>query len=380
MKILHIIDTLGRGGAERLLVTVLPEVARRGHQVAVAVRSAPYDLEPELVAAGVPVIRLPKRHKWNLFAGARDIVRAMPDADILHAHLYFPAINTALAHRLGLTRAGTCVTFHNLAYAGANRDSMGLRLRKVLARSLYPRGMGAKLAVSQAVADHYSAALGLAGVRVVYNPIDLSAMDVAPPPSADDSDGRLHIVLPGRLVPEKGHQDLIAALADPCLSDKPLRVTFAGHGKLADSLGVAAADLPHPVTITGPLGHQAFLAVLATADIVVAPSRYEGFGLTALEAMALSKPVIASTAGGLPEVLGETGVLVPAGDVTALAHAIHALAEDPDRRQAMGVAARARATSLFGLSTIADQLTDIYSDLAPVRGPASKPLFSPKAP
>lgn len=136
MRILHVIDTLGRGGAERLLVILLPELVRRGHDVAVAVRGAPYDLQPELEVAGVPVIRLPKRHRWNLIAGARDIARAMPGADILHAHLYFPAVTTALARLLGLTRARTCVTLHNLAYAGANRDGVTLRFRKALARRL----------------------------------------------------------------------------------------------------------------------------------------------------------------------------------------------------------------------------------------------------
>lgn len=370
MKLLHIIDTLGRGGAERLLVMLLPELARQGHDVAVAVRSAPYDLEPELRAAGIPVIRLPKRHKWNLIAGARDIARAMPDADILHAHLYFPAVNTALARLLGMTRAGTCVTFHNLAYAGANRDSLGLRIRKTLARRVYARGMAAKLAVSQAVADHYGAALGLGRIDVVPNPIDLAAIDAARP-APREADGRLHVVLPGRLVAEKGHMDLVAALRDPRLADLPLAITFAGHGKLEAALQAATADLPQPVTITGSLDNASFLNVLASADIVVAPSRFEGFGLTALEAMALSKPVIATTAGGLPEVLGNTGQLVPVGDVAALASEIAALVDDPDARNALGTAARARAEAAFGLPAIATRLTGIYASLAPGRGSIS---------
>lgn len=298
MKILHVIDTLARGGAERLLVILLPELARQGHDVAVAVRGAPYDLQPELEVAGVPVIRLPKRHKWNLIAGARDIARAMPDADILHAHLYFPAVNTALARLLGLTRAKTCVTFHNLAYAGANRDGVKLRLRKHLARRLYPRGMDTCLAVSRAVADHYGKALSLDRIAVLHNPIDLDAIAAtsAPPRSPE---APLHIVLPGRLVHEKGHRDLLDALRDPRFTGTALRITFAGHGRLQGSLRSLAADLLFPLEITGNLEHAAFLSVMAGADIVVVPSRFEGFGLTALEAMALSKPVIASTAGGI---------------------------------------------------------------------------------
>ena len=82
MKILHVIDSLGRGGAERLLVMLLPELARQGHEVDLAVLRGPYDLQPELEAFGVRVSQLPKRHQWNLLARARDIARVMPDADI----------------------------------------------------------------------------------------------------------------------------------------------------------------------------------------------------------------------------------------------------------------------------------------------------------
>ncbi len=362
MTILHIIETLARGGAERLLVILLPELVRQGQKVSVAVRSAPYDLQPELEAKGVRVIRLPKRHRWNLLGAAMDIARTVPDANILHAHLYFPAVNTALARLIGLSRAKTCVTFHNLAYAGANKDGVKLRFRKVLARSLYPRGFDAKFAVSQAVADHYRAALSLDRVNVVYNPVSLEAIS-AVENATPMLDTPLHILLPGRLVREKGHVDLIAALGDPRLAELSLKVTFAGYGKLQHELEHACESLPFPVTITGNLEHAQFLSVMAHADIVVVPSRYEGFGLTALEAMSLSKPVIASKAGGLPEVMGETGRLVETGDVGAISNAILELANDPGLREVMGKNARARAEEKFSLPAIAAQLIELYERL-----------------
>lgn len=378
MNILHIIDTLGRGGAERLLVMLMPELSRQGHEVAVAVRSAPYDLEPELQAAGVRVIRMPQRHKWNLIAGARDIAAVMPDADILHAHLYFPAVYTALARQLGLTQGATCVTFHNLAYAGANRDGLGLRLRKLLASILYSRGFLRKLAVSRAVADHYRMALSLDRIDVVYNPTDLTLVNsikkVHNEPAAP-----LHVVLPGRLVPEKGHLDLISALRNPRLADRSLRITFAGHGRLHEELLRLAQGLPFPLTITGELKHLHFLELVSSADIVVIPSRFEGFGLTALEAMGLSKPVIASSAGGLPEVMGNTGRLVAVGDVDALACAIAALLDDSGLRETMGKAARIRAETEFSLPLIAAQLIKIYKALLPEHTPDNAPQ-KPEAP
>jgi glycosyltransferase involved in cell wall biosynthesis len=363
MRVLHVIDTLGRGGAERHLLMLLPELVRQGYDVALAVLRGPYDLQPELEAAGVSGIQLPKRHRWNLFARARDISVAMPDADIIHAHLYFPAVSTALARLIGLSQAHTCVTFHNLAYSGANRDGLKLRMRKALARRMYRRGMCAKLAVSEAVAKHYQEALLLDRVEVIYNPIDLRPIDsIAPVPRTPEAP--LHLVLPGRLVPEKGHTDLIAALRDPRLAHLSLKVTFAGYGKLQDELRQDMSDLPFTTFITGELEHGQFLKVLSGADIVITPSRFEGFGLTALEAMSMSKPVIASTAGGLPEVLGETGRLIRVGDVAALAHAILELAEDSDLRSRLGKSARQRAETKFNLPQTTRKLVAIYEGLA----------------
>lgn len=349
---------------------LLPELARRGHEVAVAVCRSPYDLQSELEAAGVPVLRLPVRHRWNLIAGAFDVAKAMPDADIIHAHLYFPAVNTALARRMELTRAKTCVTFHNLAYGGANRDGVALRFRKALARRVYARGMDAKLAVSNAVANHYRHALSLDRIELLHNPIDLATISAVPirPRSPD---APLHILLPGRLVPEKGHSDLINALRNPRLAGLGLTVTFAGHGKLQDTLEGLSGGLPFPLKITGNMDHRSFLDLMASADIVVVPSRFEGFGLTALEAMSLSKPVIASTAGGLPEVLGDTGRLVAPGDVAAIAEAILELAVDQCLRESMGQEARARAEKKFGLSEIAVRLIRIYTSLVGGGGSAT---------
>lgn len=341
---------------------LMPELSRQGHEVAVAVRSAPYDLEPELQAAGVRVIRLPRHHKWNLIAGARNIAEAMPDADILHAHLYFPAIYTALARQLGITQGATCVTFHNLAYAGANRDGLGLQTRKLLAGILYSRGFQSKLAVSRAVADHYRTALSLDRIDVVYNPTDLTIVNSIKLADSNPT-APLHIVLPGRLVPEKGHRDLISALRNRHLAGRSLRITFVGHGPLHRELLELAEDIPFPLTITGELKHAHFLELVSSADIVVIPSRFEGFGLTALEAMGLSKPVIASCAGGLPEVMGNTGRLVAIGDVDALACAIAALLDDPGLRETMGRAASIRAATEFSLPRIAGQLIKIYKGL-----------------
>lgn len=352
MKVLHVIETLGRGGAEQVLLTLLPELARQGCQAEVAVCRPPYDLQAVLEQRGIPVHRLPFRKKWNLLGQARAVAHLAGGmgADVVHAHLYFPAVTTALMRVLRLCRARTCVTFHNLAYAGANKAGPGLLVKKRLAALLYPRGFDRMFAVSLAVAQHYESALGMVGVKVCHNPIDVPAV-----PTMLRSRSIPRVVVPGRLVPEKGHQSLIAALF---LLKTPVNVTFAGGGPLAQELANAAPD----VRITGPLPHDEMLTEIAQADLVVIPSIHEGFGLTALEAMALGRPVIATRAGGLPEVLGDTGLLVPVGDSAALAQAIQGLLDDPERCISMGRAGRERAQGQFSPPAIAAQLLARYHD------------------
>ncbi|WP_374585410.1 glycosyltransferase, partial [Ideonella dechloratans] len=105
--------------------------------------------------------------------------------------------------------------------------------------------------------------------------------------------------------------------------------------------------------------------VIAAADIISAPSYLEGLGVSIMEAMACGKPVVATTAGGIPEsvVDGETGILFEPGDVTALAEAIIRLAGDDTLRSQMGQNGQARAKACFSVDSLITQTLDIYDQL-----------------
>jgi len=367
---LHVLESLGVGGAEILLVNLLPELQRQGDEVTLALLRGPFDLRPVLESQGVRVVVLRARHRWNLIGGARELAELVRSngSEVVHAHLYFPAVVAALSRCLGLHRAAQVVTFHNLAYApGVNKAGAALQWRKMLAAALYPRGFDAMLGVSAAVACHYEQELGLRGVEVLHNPVPRALADrplLAAEALAQAAADGFSVVVPGRLVHEKGHIDFLDALVLLRAEGRQLIATLAGNGPMRAALEqqIEKLGLADCVIITGAVAHNELLGAMESASLVVVPSRFEGFGLTALEAMALGRPVVATTAGGLPEIIehGETGWLVPPQDPAQLAQAIAELMDDVPLRKRLGEAGRLRAQQQFSLQAITARLKDIY--------------------
>jgi glycosyltransferase involved in cell wall biosynthesis len=167
-------------------------------------------------------------------------------------------------------------------------------------------------------------------------------------------------------VHEKGQPDLVEALA--LLRDQGLdfRASIAGDGPMRRELEqkVDRAGLGHVIAFTGTLAHRKLLEVVAAADIVVIPSHFEGFGLAAIEAMALSRPVVVTAVGGLVEIVedGVSGAIVPAHQPGELARAVRELMGSPEQREAFGRAGRKRVEQAFDLPRITTQLCDLYED------------------
>jgi glycosyltransferase involved in cell wall biosynthesis len=183
--------------------------------------------------------------------------------------------------------------------------------------------------------------------------------------------------IPGRIVtvasadvPIKGLDDLVRACA--LLPDGSYELVVVGDrrpGSLTD-LAIAAHDLGGKVTFTGAVSDQALATLFRGAAVVCVPSRYEGFSLPAAEAMACGAPLVATTAGALPEVVGAAGVLVPPGDPAALAAALTRVLADDILRDRLGRAGVARAAGLTWRST-GERTVEAYRRLlaapAPVR-------------
>jgi glycosyltransferase involved in cell wall biosynthesis len=224
------------------------------------------------------------------------------------------------------------------------------------------------IALSQPVRDRIIAA-GVAPTRISVIPagVVLGGLDPGPPwaevVAQRRPDHRL-IVAIAALSAEKGLDVLLdaAALIAPAHPDLTWVVLGEGRERAAlearrDSLGLGAV-----VSFPGHVEHPE--AALAQAELLVQPSRSEGFGSSVLDALALGVPIVASDAGGLPESLAAGGgVLVPAGDAPALARAVAALLDDSGQRERLSGDGRLAAQE-FALPRLVQRTLEVYRAVA----------------
>jgi glycogen(starch) synthase len=217
---------------------------------------------------------------------------------------------------------------------------------------------------------------GLAPVTVLHNGVDPAGWAVERAPAAGGPPTLLYL---GRLEWEKGVQDAVAALPRLRRSHPGTRLLVAGEGSQREWLGerARAHRVSRAVSFLGHLDHAALAEVLAGVDAVVLPSRYEPFGIVALEAAAAGAPLVASTAGGLGEAVldGVTGLSFAPGDVAGLAAAVRAVLDDPVAAAERADRARARLGVDFGWPRIAAATAELYAgakraDRVPLGRPA----------
>jgi glycosyltransferase involved in cell wall biosynthesis len=171
------------------------------------------------------------------------------------------------------------------------------------------------------------------------------------------------------IIPEKGIPDVLEAARLAVAHEPALHFAFVGDGEHRDEYGARAAamGIAEHVTWTGLVKDPMAEGVFSATDISCQASRWEeAFGYVVAEAMACGKPVVATRAGGLPEVVldGQTGFIVPRGDTAALAEKFVLLARDPALRERLGRAGRARAEAEFDVRKNVAALMRLYAELA----------------
>jgi len=370
-RILHVIESLGRGGAEQALVSLVAAQVERGHEVGVVALSRPYDLAGPLERAGARV--------WPTGLRRGDLVRGTLavrsagrrlGADVVHAHLALAIVASELASITA--KWDVVVTFHIAGYELFPAATKPQRARKAF-EALLTRHLATRaVAVSTPVARHYEQHFRLpdGSVEVIPNPFPTDELDPARWPRNREL---LHsfnlpdvffILMPARFVAEKGHEVLLNAISILVADGRPVAALLAGDGPTRSGIDTAIQErgLTDVVKVTRALPRDEVLALMTAADVVVLPSRLEGLPLTVGEALLLARPVVATAVGGVPELIedGVSGLLVPPGDPERLAAALAHVADDPVEAAARGTAARTRLATTLAADTIAARLDRIY--------------------
>ena len=361
MRICHVITGLGIGGAEQQVAELSRVLTDRGHTVSIvsltdAAQPVPIDARMQVVTLGLT--KRPAAFARCLHRLRRTLARFAPD--VVHSHMFHANVLCRLVRPVQSMPRLIC-TSHSTQEGGRLR-LLALRCTDRWA----DRTIGVSDAVVQNLLAHQSCPAHKLGV--VYNGIDVARF--APDPGLRiatraalgiDTDTSLLLAV-GRLVPAKDYPSLLAAFAQVARQQPNAMLAIAGAGpdkatlaKQAQQLGLAGR-----VQLLG-VRHD-IPALMNAADLFVSSSAWEGFGLVIAEAMACEKRVVATDCGGVREVIGSCGQLVPPRDSQALADACIA-ALDPSVQQAevAGQAARMRIVQRFSLDTAVDSWLRLYA-------------------
>lgn len=361
MKVLHVHRIGGIGGSERHLVELLPALRTRGVDARFLglddTSGAPEPFYAALAERDVPFERLPCPRDVDpgLARHARAAVRAAKP-DVVHTHLVHADVYGLAA--VARTRTTLVSTKHNDDRFRAGRLRYLERLATRRARLV--------VCITEALAQFNREVVGLSPekLRIVHYGLDAPPVAWGPPGGPDLPDDVPVLVAVCRLVPQKGLDVAIEALALVRRRHADTRLVVLGEGPLRAELEslARARGVGDAVALAGRVGDVAWW--LRRADVVVHPARWEGFGLALLEAMLCAKPIVASRVSSIPEIVaeGETGLLVAPEDPAALAAALTALLDDPARARSFGEAGQARALAEFSVARMADRTLRAYEE------------------
>jgi glycosyltransferase involved in cell wall biosynthesis len=196
-------------------------------------------------------------------------------------------------------------------------------------------------------------------VHVIHN-----GLAPLPPPLPRENLEPPYVLAIGTVEPRKGLPDLVAAFDRIATAVPDIRLKIAGpSGWGEEALAAALRSARHPDRIQRIGWSNDRSSLIAGARLLAYPSLYEGFGLPPLEAMSLGVPVVATTAGAVPEVVGDAAVLVAPRDIPALAEALLVVAEDTTTRERL-IALGTERVRLFSWRRAGEQLARLYRTLA----------------
>ena len=361
IKLLTIIESLGKGGAERVLVNTVPELKKIGIDCEIIILFNKDDLAQELEEFGIKVHRLELSNKWNIFEAIIKLNRIYRNKnyDIVHAHLFFAHFHTALS-LLFNKKIKKVVTFHNLGFDEYPANSLIKKTRKKI-EELCVKTFDLKTAVSNAVKEHYSFHLNLKNVKIINNSFPIATFEKYK--TKKEKFNSFTILTPGRFVPKKGHKYLIEAINILNKRKLNLNFLFIGDGPLKNSIKVETEKISN-IDILDALPHNELMKLYRNVDLIVIPSIYEAFGLVVGEAMIMEIPIIATKVDGIVEMIEnrKEGLLVEPANPQELADAIEEMYLNKVLRENLIINAKEKIKE-FDTENIAKKWKKYYEDI-----------------
>ena len=352
MRVLYIITGLGGGGAEKVVSDLADQMFILGHQVKIAYLTGEILVRPKSI--DIDLISLDLNNLYGLYSASKKYKKLIQDfqPDVVHAHMVHANI-FARINRIGCAIPKLICTAHN--------SNEGGQLR-MLAYKLTNFLSNLNTNVSQEASDSLisKGAFNKNNLITVYNGIDLNKFTFF---NKDKNSNELSFLSVGRFNEQKDYPNLLRAIATfhESLKQKKCMLSIAGDGELRPQIEelIEHLGLKNKVTLLGR--RNDIPQLMQEADFFILPSAYEGFGLVVAEAMACGTFVIATNSGGVAEVMGDTGLLVPPQDSEALAKAIEkAVSKTPLEIQENNLKARQRVEELFSLESSVKKWLALY--------------------
>ena len=370
-RIVHVISSLAVGGAQGHLLQLLAESAAGMEQDVIYFRDHDLRADAERLAGRVRHVSMAGPWGWTRLPQlTAAIVRGR--YDVVHTHLLRADMYGALAARAARVR-GLVATKHNLE----------ARLEHPVWRRLHRRTArlpNLTIGISDAVREW---AVTTGGAPPAESRVVRYGIDAAPFAELDRAGARAElgiepdarvVLCPARLDPQKNHGMLLRAFERVHREQPDAVLLLAGGRQLGSEVYErdlhALADLIEVDGAVRWLGVRSDMRrLLAACDVVALASDWEGFGLALLEAMAAGRSAVATAVGGVPEVVsdGETGILVPAGDMFGFAEALARLLRDETTRHQMGAAAARRARETFAIDRMRTATWAVYDEVLGAR-------------
>ncbi|HAW22580.1 MAG TPA: glycosyl transferase family 1 [Pseudomonas sp.] len=359
MKILMVITGLGIGGAERQVIDLAERLSQLGSTVKIAYLTGPVLVQP--IMHNIELIPLhAEKSVLGLFYAKRRLVALVNGfrPDVVHSHMVHANLLARLA-RIFSKRTRLVCTAHSTDEGG--------RLRMLAYRVTDPLADLSTNVSAQAVAQFRRKGAVPSGKMIpVSNGIDTQKFkyDVIARRQIRSQYCALEsqvIVAVGRLHEAKDYPNLIRAFLVVSQNVPKACLWIVGEGHLRSSLERLISDLgvSNKVMLFG--SRHDISSILSAADVFVLSSAWEGFGLSVAEAMAAERVIVATDCGGVAEVLGNAGFIVPPQDSARLAGSLtKALQLTEQEAYAYGVRARERVTELFSLDSVVDKWVRIY--------------------